>query len=81
MDAEIPADRIVTGTMDRAAGATVEETESRIADAINRPHLAAEDRKADADVLPQNRPAHPRLCQGHRDRLMKTVDASTVDLT
>lgn len=62
VDADLPAGRIVTATADQAA------------DVTNQKRPAAADRKADADVLPQNRPVHLRLRQGLRDRLMMTAD-------
>ena len=75
MDADLPVDRIVIGTVDQDADATVEETATvaLAADVTNRNRPAAEDRKTDADVLPQNRPVRPRLHQDLRDRLMKTA--------
>ena len=62
VDADLPAGRIVTATADLAA------------DVTNRNRPAAADRKADVDVLPQNRPVRPRLRQDLRARLMKTAD-------
>ena len=73
VDADLPADRIVIGTVDQDADVTVEETATMAlaADVTNRNLPAAADRKMDADVHPQNLPV--RLRQDLRDRLMKTA--------
>ena len=74
VDADLPADRIVTV----ALAATMEETATMdlAADVTKRNRPVAADRKMDADVLPQNRPVRPRLRQDRRDRLMKTADGN-----
>ena len=72
VDADLLADKIVTGTVERDVDATV------IADVTveNRHRPVVEDRTTDADVIPLNHPVPLHLRQDHRDRLMKTADGN-----